>query len=129
MIELTKKGEYGPSHFSEIPDKYQSYVTHESSHFKFNDSLRNKITKTSICDLLADDYEMDCDLIVCRNAIKFFEREYKVPEIQRKLINSLKKGGYLFLSNDDKDNYEKIVKPEEMGVRLVKDTEVIYQKI
>ena len=64
-------------------------------------------------DLLRDRYPDNCDLILCRNVMIYFTDEAK-DRIYRKLYDSLRVGGYLFVGNT-----EQIIASERYGFRSV----------
>ena len=71
-------------------------------------------------DLILDDYEKGFDLIVCRNVIIYFKNEIK-KEIFEKFVDSLKKGGLLFVGAT-----ESIYNYKEFGLEKV--STFIYRK-
>ncbi|MGL4571194.1 MAG: CheR family methyltransferase [Clostridium sp.] len=71
-------------------------------------------------DLIKDEYEKNFDLIVCRNVIIYFNSETK-KDIFRKLSNSLREGGLLFIGAT-----ESIYNYREYG--LCKVSTFIYKK-
>ena len=64
-------------------------------------------------DLLRDRYPDNCDLILCRNVMIYFTDEAK-DRIYRKLYDSLRVGGYLFVGNT-----EQIISCDRYGFRSV----------
>ena len=64
-------------------------------------------------NLLADPFEADFDLIVCRNGMIYFGKEAKANLIRR-FHKALKPGGVLFIGGteaflgDDRDGFEKL---------------------
>lgn len=126
MLERCRTGKYGPTHYQEIPEKYQKYLIMIKSSFTFIPEIKDTIT-TQHLNLLSDEYPKEFDLIICRNVIKFFTPE-TVKEVQKKLINSLAPDGFLFLSvNDEGINQETIEDPKAFHVKQI--GECIYQKL
>lgn len=72
-------------------------------------------------NLLADDYEKDMDLIICRNVVIYFTVEAK-DRIYKGFYNALRPGGLLFLGGT-----EIIPRPQEIG--FVSSGISIYKKI
>ena len=120
LLQKCREGTYGHSHYKEIPERYRHYLVEQKKgrRFSFKKEIID-IVQTENLNLLTDDYPSGFDIILCRNVIKFFAQEV-IPDVQRRLVDSLNSGGYLFLSVDGKRNYcETISDPKEMQlVRL-----------
>jgi chemotaxis protein methyltransferase CheR len=99
VIDKLHKGEYLTEAFREMDnsyiDKYFNIVEGSLGIYKIKDFVKN-IVETKKLDLFTDKYINDCDLILCRNAIIYFDRESQV-DIFNKFIDSLKKEKFLVL--------------------------------
>ncbi len=125
MLARCRKGTYGPTHYEEIPEKYRSNLVKINSNFTFKQQIKDRI-KTQYLNLLLDEYPQGFDIITCRNVIKFFTPDM-IKEVQKKLVNSLNPGGFLFLAvNIEGGNRETIDNPAVLHVRQFGQS--IYQK-
>ncbi len=106
-IEKSRKGIYPLRTIRMIPKEYRHYVNAylpdknaESESLKLVIPARLKeMVQFKIHNLLSDEYPGGFDLILCRNVIKFFEKDVK-SQVQGKLAASLNDGGYLVISDD-----------------------------
>ena len=125
-LDRCRQGVYGPTHLNEVPEKYRKYLVYINTSFTFNQEIKERITVKPL-NLLFDDYPQGFDLILCRNVIKFFNEE-KIIEVQKKLIQSLKPNGYLFVGGHDEANDREIIKePQSFHLRQIGES--IYQKV
>lgn len=121
VLQSAQKGKYHERSLQEVPDQIkQKYFTKEdSSFYTVKDEVRKHI-QFKKHNLLADPYEKQLDLIVCRNVLIYFTEEAK-EEIYRKMSSSLKPNGVLFVGST-----EQIFHPEKFGLTSA-DT-FFYQK-
>ncbi|WGI63507.1 CheR family methyltransferase [Escherichia coli] len=119
--QSAQKGRYHERSLQEVPDQIkQKYFTKEdSSFYTVKDEIRKHI-QFKKHNLLADPYEKQLDLIVCRNVLIYFTEEAK-EEIYLKMSSSLKQNGVLFVGST-----EQIFHPEKFGLTSA-DT-FFYQK-
>ena len=122
LLEKCLQGQYYNMHLPEIPQKYHKYLSVGKSKFIIDQKLRDVI-KIKNLNLLTDNYPLDFDIIICRNVIKFF-RPNSRELIEKKLVNSLKKGGVILLSEN---HNECISKYKKMHLKQV-DNLHIYIK-
>ncbi|MCR4403524.1 MAG: protein-glutamate O-methyltransferase CheR [Firmicutes bacterium] len=90
----------------------QKYFTVEGDKLKLRDSVR-RMVEFRIHNLLADAYEEECDLILCRNVMIYFTEEAK-ERVFRGFHTSLRPGGVLFIGGT-----ETIMNASELGFELV----------
>ncbi|MBQ4841792.1 protein-glutamate O-methyltransferase CheR [Bacillus safensis] len=121
VLQSAQKGRYHERSLQEVPDHIkQKYFTKEdSSFYTVKDEVRKHI-QFKKHNLLADPYEKQLDLIVCRNVLIYFTEEAK-EEIYLKMSSSLKQNGVLFVGST-----EQIFHPEKFGLTSA-DT-FFYQK-
>ncbi|MFS0656525.1 CheR family methyltransferase [Bacillus sp. 179-C3.3 HS] len=121
VLQSAQEGKYHARSLQEVPEHIkQKYFTKEdTSYYKVNHEVRKHI-QFKKHNLLADPYEKQLDLIVCRNVLIYFTEEAK-EEIYLKMSNSLKTNGVLFVGST-----EQIFHPEKYGMTSA-DT-FFYQK-
>lgn len=116
MIERCRTGNYPNLHLKYIPEKYHRYLIKDGERFSIDEKLRDRVEVRKL-NLLEDDYPKGFDIILCRNVMKFFSGK-AIPEVQKKLVVSLKSGGYLFVGNDDvRKGREQVRNPERFGLK------------
>ncbi|MHA6486146.1 protein-glutamate O-methyltransferase [Bacillus cabrialesii] len=120
-LEKAKKGVYQERSLQEVPtsvkDRY--FTQHANRSYEVKPEIKNNITFKKH-NLLADRYEQEFDLIVCRNVLIYFTESAK-DELYLKMAQSLKKNGILFVGST-----EQIFNPEKFG--LVSADTFFYQK-
>ena len=127
LLEKCLRGEYSPDCLAEIPEAYHRYLETSQNGFSIKRDLRDVVRIANI-NLLTDEYPRGFDVIICRNVIKFFSTEARA-QVKRRLVASLNKGGYLFVSADDNHmGLELIGNTEAMGVTQVGGRS-IYKKL
>ncbi|MGE6629528.1 CheR family methyltransferase [Bacillus sp. NPDC077027] len=121
VLETAQKGVYHERSLQEVPNGVkQKYFTKEGdSHYSVKNEIRKNI-QFKKHNLLADPYDKQFDLIVCRNVFIYFTEEAK-EELYLKMSNSLKQNGILFVGST-----EQIFHPEKYGLTSA-DT-FFYQK-
>ena len=126
MIERCGKAEYPNVHLDYIPERYKKYLEIREGRFRVKDELRERV-KTGKINLLEDEYPEGFDIILCRNVIKFFS-DRNIPQVQKKLADSLVPGGYLFVGNDDvRKRREEVRNPEKYNLKK-EPVACIYRK-
>ncbi len=120
-LEKAKKGVYQERSLQEVPssvkDRYFTQNADKSYEVKHDIKKNIRFQKHN---LLADRYEQDFDLIVCRNVFIYFTENAK-EELYLKMAHSLRKNGVLFVGST-----EQIFNPEKFGLSPA-DT-FFYQK-
>ena len=136
VLQRCREGTYYVRLRRYIPEEYRHYAvpvfrcrsakdlarTVVRRPFTFPDGIRN-IIRTEKVNLLTDPYPEGSDLILCRNVMKFFSPDV-IPAVQERLAASLAENGFLFVSEDPK---EQIEDPEKMSLRQTEET-TVYQK-
>lgn len=120
-LEKAKKGVYQERSLQEVPTSVKDrYFTQNANRsYEVKQEIKKNITFKKH-NLLADRYEQDFDLIVCRNVFIYFTESAK-EELYLKMAHSLKKNGVLFVGST-----EQIFNPEKFGLTPA-DT-FFYQK-
>lgn len=120
-LEKAKKGVYQERSLQEVPSsvKDRYFNQNENRNYEVKPEIKKNITFKKH-NLLADRYEQDFDLIVCRNVLIYFTESAK-EELYLKMARSLKKNGVLFVGST-----EQIFNPEKFGLAPA-DT-FFYQK-
>ena len=125
LLDKCRKGVYGSNYFPEIPERYRKHLK-ESHKVEIKEELK-AVVETENLNLLTDEYPNGFDVILCRNVMKFFDRQI-IPKVQEKLCSSLEAGGYLFVSTEDgMKTIEMLDRPEDFGMEQIGDT-CIYRK-
>ncbi|MCY7816678.1 CheR family methyltransferase [Bacillus haynesii] len=120
VLAKAKEGVYQERSLQEVPKEMKElYFTQDGSRFAVKDEIRKNI-RFQKHNLLADPYEKDFDIIVCRNVLIYFTEEAK-EKIYHKFSGSLKNNGVLFVGST-----EQIFNPEKYGFQST-DT-FFYQK-
>ncbi|MEC3659487.1 protein-glutamate O-methyltransferase [Bacillus velezensis] len=116
-----KRGIYQERSLQEVPASVKSrYFTKQADNsYQVKQEIQKNI-RFKRHNLLADSYEQDFDLIVCRNVFIYFTEKAK-EELYVKMAGSLKKNGILFVGST-----EQIFSPEKFGLEST-DT-FFYQK-
>jgi chemotaxis protein methyltransferase CheR len=84
------------------PDLLERYFRADGSHdgqYYVIDALRRKVTFRHH-DLLADPFETNFDLIVCRNVVIYFTKEAK-RKVHQRFHDALRPGGVLFVGGTE----------------------------
>ncbi|MBE6013838.1 MAG: protein-glutamate O-methyltransferase CheR [Lachnospiraceae bacterium] len=108
-IEKAKAGLYGAKSIAGVPDEFKKkYFTEIAGSYQISDEIK-RCVEFKERNLLKDDYEKDCNLILCRNVVIYFTEETK-DMIYKKFCDSLVPGGFLFIGST-----EQIMNYKEMG--------------
>lgn len=77
VLQKAKEGVYQERSLQEVPKEMKElYFTQDGNRFKVKDEIRKNI-RFQKHNLLADPYEKDFDIIVCRNVLIYFTEEAK----------------------------------------------------
>lgn len=99
-IQRAKIGVYQERSLQEVPDAMKrKYFKKENNHYIVSDEIKNTITFKKH-NLLADRYDSNFDLIVCRNVLIYFTEEAK-NLIYKKFSQALKQNGVLFVGSTE----------------------------
>jgi chemotaxis protein methyltransferase CheR len=100
VIRKAKNGVYSERSIGELPSELrEKYFIKTNNYYKLNDDIMRRITFKKH-NLLADSYESDFDLIICRNVLIYFTEEAK-DIVYKKFSKALKKDGLLFVGSTE----------------------------
>lgn len=106
-------GPYTSDELANMPVSLQKrYFNLRNERYYVTESLRGRITFRHH-NLLADPFEQNFDLIVCRNVVIYFTNEVK-DELYRRFSSALRPGGVLFVGGT-----EIVPKAVEIGLKTV----------
>lgn len=112
-LHLAREAVYTRDDVKEVrSDLVQKYFTVEEDRLRLKDSVRQMV-EFRVHNLLADAYEQDCDLILCRNVMIYFTEEAKA-RVFKGFHASLRPGGVLFIGGT-----ETIMAASELGFDLI----------
>ncbi|MEK3886032.1 CheR family methyltransferase [Bacillus sp. FSL K6-3431] len=119
-IDTAKTGIYPERSFQEMSKTIKDkYFQKEGSFYRCSAEVKQTV-KYKKLNLLADQFDSNYDLIVCRNVLIYFTEEAK-NELYKKFADSLREGGVLFVGST-----EQIFNPAQYGLE-VEDT-FFYRK-
>lgn len=106
ILERARKGEYTEPELKNVSSEYrEKYFTRTDGLYTIKPEIKKRIIFRKH-DLILDEYEMNFDIIVCRNVVIYFKQDVK-DEMYKKFSRSLKKGGLLFVgSTESMYNYK-----------------------
>lgn len=107
-LNQAKRGEFSDSDVKGIPPQYKKYVEKQEKNWLASNSIKSYLSFNKQ-NLLADRFDKNFDLIMCRNVVIYFTDEAKA-ELYKKFYQSLKPGGILFVGST-----ERIFQAEEIG--------------
>lgn len=120
-LTKAKQGIYPDRAIKEVPPSLlRTYFTEKNGLYYINPDVKNKVTFQKQ-NLLADPFQDNFDLILCRNVMIYFTEEAK-DLLYRKFSAALRTGGVLFVGST-----EQIFHPEQYRFAL-EDT-FFYRKI
>ncbi len=120
-IQKAKYGVYPERSLNEVPESSKKkFFEKDGSFYKVSEEIKKTVTFKRQ-NLLADTFDKNFDLIVCRNVLIYFTEEAK-NELYLKFNDSLRKGGVLFVGST-----EQIFNPQQFGYES-EDT-FFYKKI
>lgn len=108
-MNQAKRGEFNDNDVRYVPDEYMKYLKEDEQDVWKADEALSKSLKFKRQNLLADRFEKNFDLIMCRNVVIYFTEEAK-ESLYRRFFDALKPGGILFVGGT-----ERIFKSGEMG--------------
>jgi chemotaxis protein methyltransferase CheR len=100
VISRAKIGIYPERSLQEVPEDIKKrFFTKEGTHYKISEDIKKAVTFKKH-NLLADPFDTNYDLIVCRNVLIYFTEEAK-HELYRKFNKALKPGGIFFVGSTE----------------------------
>jgi chemotaxis protein methyltransferase CheR len=121
VIEKAKIGIYGERSLQEVPPSIKDkYFTKQGMVYKIDDDIKRTVTFRKH-NLLADSFERDFDLIVCRNVLIYFTEDAK-HLLYQKFGHALAPKGIFFVGST-----EQIFNPSSYGLET-EDT-FFYRKM
>ncbi len=100
IIEKAKVGLYNEKSIASVPDDLKKkFFKKIGPSYQISDEIKARV-EFKQHNLLQSSYEMNCDLIVCRNVLIYFTEEAK-EDVFRKFNASLSKDGYLFIGSTE----------------------------
>lgn len=120
ILEKAKTGLYAQKSIMNVPeDLRKKYFTQIGPSYKIADEIKARV-EFKQHNLLKDVYQMNYNMIVCRNVLIYFTEEAK-DEVFRKFYKSLTPGGVLFIGST-----EQIVDYKDIG--YTRKNSFYYQK-
>jgi chemotaxis protein methyltransferase CheR len=108
-IAKAKRGIYTDRSLQDAPkDLVSKYFKKEGIMFAISDEIK-RLIKFKRHNILADPFDKNYDLIICRNVMIYFTEEAK-HELYHKFAASLRPGGVLFVGST-----EQIFQPQQYG--------------
>lgn len=99
-IDRAKRGIYQAQSVKDVPKLHLNrFFNIAGSNYEITDEIKRCITFTKH-NLLAEPFELNFDLIICRNVLIYFTEEAK-DSLFMKFSRSLVKGGYLFIGGTE----------------------------
>lgn len=121
VIEKAKQGKYHERALIDLPDEFKSrYFTRRGDDYFISDEIKQLVTFKKH-NLLADVYERNFDLIVCRNVLIYFTEEAK-EKVYTSFQRALRPEGILFVGGT-----EQIFQPKRYGYAMKQS--FFYEKI
>ncbi|RIW33149.1 protein-glutamate O-methyltransferase CheR [Bacillus salacetis] len=109
-IAKAKLGVYPERSLNEVPEAIKKkYFSQDGNFYAVSPEIKNRVTFKKQ-NLLADHYDPNHDLIVCRNVMIYFTEQAK-EEIYHKFSEALRPGGVLFVGST-----EQIFNPAKYGL-------------
>ncbi|WP_019242025.1 MULTISPECIES: CheR family methyltransferase [Bacillus] len=100
VIARAKMGVYHERALNEMPvDIKKKHFDKEGEYYRLHDKIKNTVTFKKH-NLLADSYEKNFDLVVCRNVLIYFTEEAK-DMLYEKFSQSMRKGGIFFVGSTE----------------------------
>jgi chemotaxis protein methyltransferase CheR len=99
VLDIAKTGIFPERSVRDVPARYRSYFREEQMTFLISDTLKRFI-KFQKQNLLADSFDSNFDLIICRNVMIYFTEEAK-HLLYQKFAQSLRPGGVLFVGSTE----------------------------
>ncbi|MEK4028966.1 protein-glutamate O-methyltransferase CheR [Pseudobacillus sp. FSL P4-0506] len=100
VLQKAKRAVYPERSLAEVPiEKKQKFFTKEGDFYKVSEEIKRTVTFKKQ-DLLADRFDSNFDLIICRNVMIYFTEEAK-DHLYQKFSASLREGGVLFVGSTE----------------------------
>ena len=99
VLEKARRGVYHERSLQELPASMKKYFTKTGEFYQIKDEVKRNVTFRKH-NLLADSFDIDFDLIVCRNVLIYFTEEAK-DALYKKFSRSLRKDGILFVGSTE----------------------------
>lgn len=120
-MNKAKFGIYSEKALTNLPKGFkEKYFENIQGSFKISDEIKNCVEFKKI-DLLKDSFQLDMDLITCRNVMIYFTEEAK-ELLYSKFHKSLNDNGVLFVGST-----EQIIMPEKYNLKSART--FFYKKI
>jgi len=99
VLEKAKRGMYHERSLNELPASMDKYFVKEGDFYQVKDEIKKKVTFRKH-NLLADVFDADFDLIICRNVLIYFTEEAK-DMLYTKFNRALKRDGIFFVGSTE----------------------------
>jgi chemotaxis protein methyltransferase CheR len=99
-LDQARRGEFSQADFRGVPEKYRSSFEPFADGWRARPSLRKNL-RFRRGNLLADTFETNYDLILCRNVVIYFTEPAK-DELFRRFFEALRPGGMLFVGSTER---------------------------
>lgn len=101
IIQKAQEGLYSANEVKSMPPELVAkyFLKTGDKKYQLLDSVK-KMVDFRIQNLLADSFESNLDLIVCRNVVIYFTEEAK-NELYRKFVSALRPGGYILVGGTE----------------------------
>jgi chemotaxis protein methyltransferase CheR len=110
ILEVARRGVFCAQAVREVPLAYRNrYLEEVDGGFRVKADLRSGV-RFAKQNLLADEFDVDYDLIVCRNVVIYFTDSAK-KELYGRFVRSLRSGGTLFVGGT-----ERVCNSSELGL-------------
>lgn len=123
VLRIAARASYGPESLEDMPIPVRErYFTFREGRFHLDPGIRDMVTFQRE-DLLLPAARGECDLVLCRNVLIYFERRHQ-EAVLGSIAASLRQGGVLVLGKTE------TLLPEARGMfQVVCPVERIYRKI
>jgi chemotaxis protein methyltransferase CheR len=99
-LSKAKQGVYTDRSLQDCPkDLVAKYFTKDTLSYRISEEVKNRVTFKKH-NLLAESFDSQFDLIICRNVMIYFTEEAK-HELYQKFSRALKPGGVLFVGSTE----------------------------
>lgn len=95
-----RRGEFSQADMRGVPEKYKNNFEPYADGWRAKPNLRQSLRFTK-GNLLADPFDTNYDLILCRNVVIYFTEGAK-DQLFRRFFNSLRPGGVLFVGSTER---------------------------
>jgi len=122
VLTIAKRGVYPERALKEVSDiERKAYFFKREGSWEINDRMKRHSVRFQSLNLLADRFEKNFDLILCRNVVIYFTDAAK-HELYSKLAKALTDEGVLFVGST-----EQIFNPQQYGLEPIET--FFYKKI